>query len=116
MGVARYPGPALDASATHGCTVPLAVDALLTRSVAHVRGTLVVDMRPVLAWGVRVGVVAPTALNQRAALVELYIATDGSTWNDNIGWQNHATGSDPCDNSWSGVTCSGSSGAGNRNM
>jgi hypothetical protein len=73
---------------------------------------------PVLSgWGVRVGVVAPTDPDQRAALVELYIATNGSTWsNGKAGWQNHATGSDPCDNSWSGVTCSGSSGSGNRNV
>jgi hypothetical protein len=88
----------------------------LTRLVAHVRGSPVLDVAPVIEWGVRVGVVAPTAAVQRAALVELYIATNGSTWGDKNGWQNHATGSDPCDNSWSGVTCSGSSGSGNRNV
>jgi hypothetical protein len=73
-------------------------------------------MRPALEWGVRVGVVAPTAPDQRAALVELYIATNGSTWSYKTGWQNHTTGSDPCDNSWSGVVCSGISGSGNRNV
>jgi hypothetical protein len=89
---------------------------LFTRSVVHVRGDLV--MRPALEWGVRVGVVAPTAPDQRVALVELYIATNGSTW-DNwgiSGWVDHATGSDPCDNGWSGVACTGSSGSGNRNV
>jgi hypothetical protein len=73
-------------------------------------------MRPVLEWGVRVGVVAPTAADQRAALVELYIATNGSGWSGVTGWQNYGTGSDPCDNSWAGVTCSGSSGSANRNV
>jgi hypothetical protein len=100
--------------ANHDCTNCITTDVL-----AHVRGTLVVDILPSssLEWGVRVGVVAPTAPGQRAALVELYIATNGSTWSTGkTGWQNHATGSDPCDNSWSGVTCSGSSGSGNRNV
>jgi hypothetical protein len=85
-------------------------------SPANACGILVSDMRPAFDWGVRVGVVAPTAAAQRAALVDLYIATAGSTWSDKIGWANHATGSDPCDNSWSGVACSGSSGSGNRNV
>jgi hypothetical protein len=73
-------------------------------------------MRPALEWGVRVGVVAPTAAAQRAALVELYIATNGSGWSGVTGWQNHATGSDPCDDNWSVVTCSGSSGSINRSV
>jgi hypothetical protein len=102
--------------ANHDCTDCITSDVLLTRSVAHVRGALVLDMPHALEWGVRVGVVAPTAAAQRAALVELYIATNGSTWSDKTGWQNHATGSDPCDNGWSGVTCSGSSGSGNRGV
>jgi hypothetical protein len=92
-------------------------EARLTPLVAHVRGALAVDMRPAIDWGVRVGVVAPTAAAQRAALVELYIATSGSTWSSGkTGWQDYATGSDPCDNSWSGVTCSGSSGSANRGV
>ncbi len=102
--------------ANRDCTNCITSDALLTRSVAHVRGTLVMDMRPAFEWGVRVGVVAPTAPAQRAALVELYIATNGSRWDDRRGWQDYSTGSDPCDNSWSGVGCSGSSGSGNRNV
>jgi hypothetical protein len=73
-------------------------------------------MRPAIGWGVRVGVVAPTAAAQRAALVDLYMATSGSTWSINTGWANHATGSDPCDNGWSGVECSGSSGSANRGV
>ncbi len=78
----------------------------------------VVARRAVSGWSVRVGVVAPTAAAQRAALVELYIATNGSTWSSggNTGWLNHGTGSDPCDDSWRGVTCSGSAGAMNRNV
>ncbi len=88
----------------------------MTRSVVHVRGDLVVDMPPTFEWGVRVGVVAVTAPDQRAALVELYIATGGSTWSTKTGWQNHTTGSDPCDNGWAGVTCSGSSASGDRSV
>ena len=58
------------------------------------------------------GVVAPTAADQpeRAALVELYIATNGSSWTTKTGWQNYSTGSDPCDDNWNGVLCSGSNG------
>jgi hypothetical protein len=86
-------------------------------AIADVRGLPDFEMHPAFARGVRVGVVAPTTPDQRAALVELYIATNGSTWSrDKTGWQNHSTGSDPCDNSWSGVTCTGSSGSGSRNV
>ncbi len=62
------------------------------------------------------GVVAPTAPDQRAALVDLYIATNGSTWKYNTGWSDYASGSDPCDNTWVGVGCSGSSGSINREV
>jgi hypothetical protein len=55
-----------------------------------------------------VGVVAPTAPDQRAALVDLYIATKGGTWTYKTGWKDYASGSDPCDNSWNGVVCDGS--------
>ncbi len=86
-------------------------------SPANAHGVHVSDMHPAIDWGVRVGVVAPTAAAQRAALVELYIATRGSTWSSGeTGWQDHTTGSDPCDNNWSGVTCSGSSGSANRGV
>jgi hypothetical protein len=88
----------------------------LTRLLINVRRLSHFDMRPTLEWGVGVGVVASTAPDQRAALVELYIATNGSTWSDKAGWQNYSIGSDPCDDSWSGVTCSGSGGSGNRNV
>jgi hypothetical protein len=54
-----------------------------------------------------VGVGAPTAANQRAALVELYVTTGGNSWSDKSGWQNYASGSDPCDDNWSGVLCAG---------
>jgi hypothetical protein len=94
----------------------ITTDALLTRLLAHDRGVPVLGVPPALEWGVRVGVVAPTAAAQRAVLVDLYIATNGSTWSTKTGWQDHTTGSDPCDNSWSGVTCSGNSGSGNRNV
>jgi hypothetical protein len=104
--------------ANHHCTDRIRVDARLALSPASVRGGLVLDMRPAIEWGVRVGVVAPTAAAQRAALVDLYIATDGNAWTfGKTGWQDHATGSDPCDNGWSGVTaCSGSSGSANRGV
>jgi hypothetical protein len=100
--------------ANHDRTSCITMDALLTRLVTHVRGVLGVP--PTFEWAVRVGVVAPTAPDQRAALVELFIATNGSTWTSKTGWQDYATGSDPCDNSWSGVGCSGSSGSANRNV
>jgi hypothetical protein len=56
-------------------------------------------------WSVPVGVVAPTAAAQRAALVQLYIATNGNAWRSKTGWQDHTTGSDPCDDDWHGVEC-----------
>jgi hypothetical protein len=62
----------------------------------------------------RVGVVAPTLASDRAALVELYVATGASVWTTKVGWQSYANGSDPCDNTWSGVTCSGVIGGVNR--
>jgi hypothetical protein len=99
--------------ANHDCAHCITIDVL---SVAHVRGALVLGVPPAIEWGIRMGVVAPTSPDQRAALVELYIATNGSTWSTKTGWQNYSTGSDPCDNSWVGVACSGSSGSGNRNV
>ncbi len=100
--------------ANHHCTDRIRVDASLALSPANVRGILVSDMRPAFNWGVRVGVVAPTAAAQRAALVDLYMATSGSTWSINTGWKDHTTASDPCDNGWYGVICSGSVGSANR--
>jgi hypothetical protein len=67
-------------------------------------------------WSVRVGVIAPTAAAQRAALVDAYLATGGSSWSTKTGWQDYATGSDPCDKQWYGVSCSGGAGAANRGM
>ncbi len=62
------------------------------------------------------GVVAPTAPDQRAALVDLYIATNGSAWGANTGWRDYASGSDPCDNRWIGMDCDGSTGSPTRNV
>ncbi len=61
-------------------------------------------------------VVAPTAPDQRAAMVELYLSTNGSDWSDRGGWKDYATGSDPCDKSWYGLACSGSHDSPDRNM
>lgn len=69
-----------------------------------------------LSLGMRGGVVAPTAAAQRAALVDLYLATNGSGWSTNTGWVDYGSGSDPCDDSWAGVTCSGSAGSSDRNV
>jgi hypothetical protein len=79
-------------------------------------GVLALGMRLAFDWGVRVGVVAPTAAAQRAALVDLYVSTNGSTWSTKTGWQNYSTGSDPCDNAWPGVSCSGSGGTASRDV
>jgi hypothetical protein len=73
-----------------------------------------VAMHIVVGWFVRVGVVAPTAPVQRAALVDLYIATNGSSWNDRTGWVDHAASSDPCDDNWAGLSCSGAVGSSDR--
>ncbi len=60
---------------------------------------------------------APAAPDQRAALVDLYIATNGGTWTTNTGWKDYVSGSDPCDTYWTGVyPCDGSSGSPNRNV
>jgi hypothetical protein len=57
-----------------------------------------------------------TVAAQRAALVDLYIATNGDSWTSGrTGWQDHATGSDPCDDAWIGVTCAAGTGAELRN-
>jgi hypothetical protein len=60
----------------------------------------------VQVFTVNVGCVAPTAPLHRAALVDLYLASDRWTWNDTTGWNDHESGSDPCDDSWTGVSCS----------
>jgi hypothetical protein len=50
---------------------------------------------------------AQLAPSERAALVALYSATNGPSWNNVPGWANHLSGSDPCNDAWLGVTCSG---------
>jgi hypothetical protein len=88
------------------------LDTLHWRTVAH--------HAVAASWRVvrlPVGAVAPTAPAQRAALVDFFIATNGTGWTSNGGWVSYATGSDPCDHSWSAVTCSGATAAvPNRNM
>ena len=44
---------------------------------------------------------------QRAALVELYNATGGPSWLLRAGWADSVP-SDPCQDSWTGVTCNAS--------
>jgi hypothetical protein len=71
----------------------------------------------VLSWGISVGAVADTTVAQRAALVDLYSATNGDSWICcNTGWQDYATTSDPCEDAWDGVACAGSPGDFNRDM
>jgi hypothetical protein len=68
-------------------------------------------------WGLPVGAIAPTSAAERAALVDLYLATNGGGWSDRAGWVNYPTASvDPCDAAWSGVVCSGSIGSANRKV
>ena len=44
---------------------------------------------------------------ERAALVDLYVSTDGDQWVGNDGWMNYADDSnDPCVEQWLGVNCS----------
>ena len=63
------------------------------------------------------GAMAGTAADQRAALVHLYTATSGTAWTvGSGGWQDHAVGSDPCDDGWDGVACDGISGSAGRSM
>jgi hypothetical protein len=63
-----------------------------------------------------VGVEAATVADQRAALVELYTTMNGDAWNSNSGWRDYGGGSDPCENAWVGVACSGTTGSANRNV
>ena len=58
------------------------------------------------------GVVGQSTLApaERAALVDLYLATNGSGWRGNMGWSNYTnSSSDPCVDRWTGVTCTNSS-------
>ena len=50
---------------------------------------------------------AQTAASETAALIDLFSNTSGSKWVNSAGWVN-GWGSDPCTNSWFGLTCSGS--------
>jgi hypothetical protein len=51
------------------------------------------------------GVAAGTSASERAALQDLYAATNGPAWvGVVIGWR--STSLDPCDTPWTGVTCS----------
>jgi hypothetical protein len=103
------------ASATHAVNTRRQTIASVLIDTIRVAAT-----RAVSGWtrSIGVGVVAPTAAAQRAALVDLYIATNGSTsWTSKAGWQNYGSGSDPCDNSWDGVhQCSGASGSADRGV
>ncbi len=52
------------------------------------------------------GVLAAVPSEERAALVDLYLSTSGPRWwRNRAGWSSYATASDPCDDSWYGVTC-----------
>lgn len=69
-------------------------------------------VRSLAALGVQAAAVATTEAVQRAALVELYQATGGSSWTISTGWGS----GDPCDAAWSGVSCNGGAGVFNRSM
>jgi hypothetical protein len=91
----------------------------LPRTLATAPPRVVAVIPAVSGWSVRVGVVAPTAPDQRAALVDLYIATSadggwGTGWQSY--WDNSSSTSDPCDGFWYGVQCSGSLGSIDRNV
>ena len=48
------------------------------------------------------------AAAERAALVDIYAATNGHNWNCNTGWINAGNVSaDPCTEAWCGVRCAG---------
>ncbi len=91
-------------------------DESVTQSSPGFFGAVRIAVHAISGWSVRVGAAASTDPDQRATLVDLYIATNGSGWSDKKGWEDHATGSDPCDDSWSGVTCNGQHGSSNRAM
>ncbi len=59
---------------------------------------------------------ATTPAADRAALIDLYVATNGDHWYDSTGWKDYAIGSDPCDDDWLGVQCSGASGSSDRDV
>jgi hypothetical protein len=77
---------------------------------------LIVAVAERLSHVIRAGAAATVVPAQRAALVDLYVATNGAGWTVNTGWRDYATGSDPCENSWAGVSCSGSAGSSNRGV
>ncbi len=52
---------------------------------------------------------AALAPSERDALVSIYNATIGSGWINKAGWADYGTSSDPCDQSWLGVACLGTS-------
>jgi hypothetical protein len=85
--------------------------SLTGRVGANVGDTLI--QRAALGWSLLTEVVALTAPAQRAALMQLYTATNGTTWNNKTGWQ---SSNDPCDDGWAGVICDGGSGVVSRNV
>ncbi len=90
-----------------------------SRLVWQVPSVLAAATLTVAVWnwrlGVRVGVVAVTNAAQRAALVDLYLATDGVNWSSNSGWKdNLVVNSDPCNDFWVYISCDGTLASSNR--
>lgn len=57
---------------------------------------------------------APTSPAERAALVDLYLATTVAPWVSRAGWDSHVNGTDPCDAGWEAVECTGAVGSSDR--
>lgn len=87
-----------------------------TGSAASTSGAASVSLASA-AWLLGVFVVAPTSAGQRAALVDLFVSS-GTPWSEpnDYGWRDYSSGSDPCDELWDGVECSGGVGDSERSV
>jgi putative cell wall-binding protein len=76
---------------------------LLIAGLGFIVGLVVLTARPAMAGTCDINGTAVTTVASQAecdALVALYVATDGPSWDSNTGWN---TPTDPC--GWYGITC-----------
>jgi hypothetical protein len=86
------------------------VDSVISGCANLFRKALLASAR----FGLPAGAFAALAARQRQALVDLYVATNGTRWTNNAGW--NANTSDPCGDAfrppWEGVSCNTQQGGG----